>query len=52
MVHSQIELNLDLWLAGLANNTKLPVLHIFLQINLIHLTTNETFGVENSVLGI
>ena len=45
------KLNLDWWLAGLANNTKWPVLHILLQIGLIHLTTSAALGAKNGVLG-
>lgn len=46
-----LELNLNWWLASLANNTKWPVLHILLQIGLIHLTTSATLGAKNGVLG-
>ena len=46
-----LELNLNWWLADLANNTKWPVLHILLQIGLIHLTTSVTLGAKNGVLG-
>lgn len=39
----------DGWLSTFVNNIEWPVLHVFLKICFVHLTSNETFGIKNSV---
>jgi hypothetical protein len=45
-------LDLDNGLSGLVNDLKRPVLHVGLDLGISPLSTNQSLGVENSVVGV
>ena len=47
-----LELNLDDGLGSLLNDLERPVLHIGLDLGVVKTATNETLGVEDSVVGV
>lgn len=47
-----LELDLDLWLATVADNVERPVLHVRLNSGVLELATDQTLGVEYSVVRV